>query len=232
MDYKKIHDAIIERARTRTLLDYKERHHIIPRCMGGDNSPENLVDLTAREHFIVHKLLCEIHPGNQKIFYGYYAMAHLNNEYQKRGYYIGAREFERIRLNHINNLKISMSGRQISEATKQKLRKANLGKKYTRSDEYRRNVSNAHKGKPKTEEHRKNLSIGHLGQIPWNKGKKLLPLTDEQKQKISNSLKGRVVTEETRKKISANHRGKITSEETKQKIRDTKLKNKMIGKHK
>ena len=61
MDYKKIHDAIIERARTRILTGYKERHHIIPKCMGGNDSAENLVDLTAREHFIVHLLLAEIY---------------------------------------------------------------------------------------------------------------------------------------------------------------------------
>jgi hypothetical protein len=61
MNYQKIHDQIIERAKTRVLIGYKERHHIIPRCMGGTNNKENLIDLTAREHFIIHLLLAEIH---------------------------------------------------------------------------------------------------------------------------------------------------------------------------
>jgi hypothetical protein len=61
MNYQRIHDAIIERAKTRKLDGYKERHHIIPRCVGGTNDLENLVDLTAREHFIIHLLLAEIY---------------------------------------------------------------------------------------------------------------------------------------------------------------------------
>ena len=39
---------------------YYENHHIIPRCMKGDNSERNLVLLTAREHFICHWLLCKM----------------------------------------------------------------------------------------------------------------------------------------------------------------------------
>ena len=36
---------------------YKETHHIIPRSFGGDNIKSNLVQLTAREHYIAHALL-------------------------------------------------------------------------------------------------------------------------------------------------------------------------------
>ena len=36
---------------------YYENHHIIPKCFGGDNNKDNLVLLTAKEHFIVHILL-------------------------------------------------------------------------------------------------------------------------------------------------------------------------------
>jgi hypothetical protein len=61
MNYQRIHDAIIERAKTRKLEGYKERHHIIPRCIGGTNDLENLVNLTAKEHFIIHLLLAEIY---------------------------------------------------------------------------------------------------------------------------------------------------------------------------
>jgi hypothetical protein len=41
---------------------YTEKHHILPRCMGGDDTKENLVRLTPEEHFFCHKLLCKIHP--------------------------------------------------------------------------------------------------------------------------------------------------------------------------
>lgn len=37
--------------------EYKERHHIVPKCIGGTNDKDNLIDLYAREHFIAHKLL-------------------------------------------------------------------------------------------------------------------------------------------------------------------------------
>lgn len=43
---------------------YKERHHIIPKCMGGSNAEENLIDLTGQEHFIAHKLLYLENPQN------------------------------------------------------------------------------------------------------------------------------------------------------------------------
>lgn len=40
-----------------------EVHHIIPKCLGGDDSPENLVKLTPKEHFLCHKLLTKITNG-------------------------------------------------------------------------------------------------------------------------------------------------------------------------
>ena len=98
MNYQKIHDAIINRARTRTLTDYKERHHIIPKCMGGTDTSENLVDLTAREHFIVHKLLCEIYPDNKKLNDAVWCMINLVNKNHKRGYVVSNREYEYLRI--------------------------------------------------------------------------------------------------------------------------------------
>ena len=52
MNYQKIYNQIIERAKNRQLEGYKEKHHIIPRCLNGNNDKENLVKLTAREHFL------------------------------------------------------------------------------------------------------------------------------------------------------------------------------------
>lgn len=66
--YTRIYFSIIESARSRVLPkdQYKETHHIIPRSMGGDNSFNNLVDLTAREHFICHKLLVRMTEGESR----------------------------------------------------------------------------------------------------------------------------------------------------------------------
>lgn len=57
--YTIIYNSIIERAKSRVLpkLSYKELHHIIPKSLGGSNSKSNLVELTAREHRLVHILL-------------------------------------------------------------------------------------------------------------------------------------------------------------------------------
>lgn len=47
MNYAAHYERLIERAKNRVLEGYRERHHILPRCMGGTNAPDNLVDLTA-----------------------------------------------------------------------------------------------------------------------------------------------------------------------------------------
>jgi len=62
MNYKLHYEKLIERARNRKLQGYKEEHHIIPRSMGGTDDKDNLVNLTAREHFVAHILLVKIYP--------------------------------------------------------------------------------------------------------------------------------------------------------------------------
>ena len=69
MNYQKHYDALISRAQTRTLSEYSERHHIVPKCMGGSNKKENLVRLTPEEHYVAHQLLVKIYPGNCGLIY-------------------------------------------------------------------------------------------------------------------------------------------------------------------
>lgn len=59
MNYQWHYEKLIETRRNRSLKEdeYYERHHIIPRSLGGSNSSENLIKLTAREHFLAHWLL-------------------------------------------------------------------------------------------------------------------------------------------------------------------------------
>jgi hypothetical protein len=45
---------------------YCERHHIVPKSLGGSNNSTNLVNLTAREHFIAHVLLTKFLEGQEK----------------------------------------------------------------------------------------------------------------------------------------------------------------------
>ena len=58
---------------------YYERHHILPRSMGGDNSSENLVTLTAREHFLAHWLLWRIHR-NREMGFAFWNMCNGNKK--------------------------------------------------------------------------------------------------------------------------------------------------------
>lgn len=67
MNYSTIYFSLINRAKSRLLTGYGENHHIIPKCLGGDDSPNNLVKLTAREHFIAHLLLVKLYPTNLKL---------------------------------------------------------------------------------------------------------------------------------------------------------------------
>lgn len=67
MDYGHHYDKLINRAKNRTFTGYTEQHHIIPKSMSGNNNPENLVRLTAREHFIAHLLLLKMYPNNYSL---------------------------------------------------------------------------------------------------------------------------------------------------------------------
>lgn len=56
---------------------YYEQHHILPRCCGGLDNPDNLILLTAREHFLAHYLLTKMYlntPYSYKLTYAFIIM--------------------------------------------------------------------------------------------------------------------------------------------------------------
>ena len=70
--YLNWYNQLVKKAKVRNLTKetsdcYVEIHHIIPRSLGGSNDKENLVVLTAKEHYIAHHLLSKFTTGNQKI---------------------------------------------------------------------------------------------------------------------------------------------------------------------
>lgn len=69
MDYSKIYNSLITRAKTRCVLGYNETHHIIPKCIGGSDAAINLVELTPEEHFIAHLLLVKIYPNKKGLIF-------------------------------------------------------------------------------------------------------------------------------------------------------------------
>jgi hypothetical protein len=189
MDYKKIHDLIIERAKHRVLTGYKERHHIVPRCLGGNNTKDNLVDLTAREHFIIHKLLCEINPGNNKLHYALWRMMNLQNKHHIRNYNISSYEYE--------------MRKQIQQERARELGLSNKGKKHSQETIEKRTTSlRGIQHSPETIEKYKKRPQSTKGvsrSTPWMIGKQH---SIETRQKMSDSKKGRIISDETKLKIS------------------------------
>ena len=78
MDYIKIYNSLIARGRARILPKetYLENHHIIPRCIGGGNSKDNLVKLTPEEHYLAHQLLTRMYPKSHGLAIAVLRMTH------------------------------------------------------------------------------------------------------------------------------------------------------------
>lgn len=66
------------------LSGYYEKHHILPKYMGGENKDSNYVLLTYREHIFAHKLLCRIYPDEPGNFISLYAILINTNKYHDR----------------------------------------------------------------------------------------------------------------------------------------------------
>jgi len=145
--YTRIYYQIIERAKSRTLAGYKEKHHIIPKSFGGSNKKENLVELTAREHFICHWLLTRMTEGllKGKMIYAVWMLATNNNPHQKR---------EKISSRKYEMLKRLMSEKEISDETRRKMGAGRIGK------------SPPNKGQKMSEEQKEKLRQANLGKTP------------------------------------------------------------------
>ena len=111
--YSKLYYEITYNAKKRSTEGYTELHHIIPQSMGGSNDKENLVDLTAREHFICHWLLIKMTESEDrsKMLYALNGMK-AENRYQQRYHTkITARVYEKYRIEHAENHSKRMKGR-------------------------------------------------------------------------------------------------------------------------
>ena len=176
--------------------EYHERHHIIPKCMGGSNDEDNLIDLFAREHFIAHKLLAEEHPDNGGLVYAWSLMTWAKRDYQDR-YIITPEEYEDARIALSESMKGANNpfyGKHHTEETRKKISESIGGK------------SHPNYGKPLSEETKKKISKANSGENAPNFGKRF---TEEHKQKIAKAQTGSLsynfgkhLSEETRKKIS------------------------------
>ena len=124
MNYKKIYNDLILKARfaNRRKLRmnninyiYYENHHIISKCLGGSDDKNNKVLLTAREHFIAHKLLVKIYPNNDKLFYAVWFMCTTRKD--DKEIKISSKEYETIRSTYSKNISKYLKGKYIGEAS-------------------------------------------------------------------------------------------------------------------
>ena len=125
MNYKKVYNKIIENRLNNPLdgTEYGEKHHIIPRSLGGSDEPDNLVRLTAREHFICHALLSEMY---EKETFEWYKMNHAimmmkaSSDEHGNNRYFNSRLYELKRKDFSKVMSESQSGRNNSQYGKVK----------------------------------------------------------------------------------------------------------------
>ena len=119
--YTRWYHGIIDRAQNRTLSEdtYTEKHHIIPRSLGGNDDQDNLVRLTAREHFVCHWLLTKMTDGanQKKMAYACKRMMHSAGPKQRR-YKINGRVYEQLK----NNLNEMLKNREFTDEWLTKLK--------------------------------------------------------------------------------------------------------------
>lgn len=203
---KFINNILSTRGRFACSNEYHERHHIKPKCLGGNDEEENLIDLFAREHFIAHKLLAKENPNNNSLVYAWSCMAFPNSSVQDR-YELSPEEYEEARI-------------ALSEARKGK----------PRSEEVKRKVSEKAKERYKDPAYHERMKQIAKDRCTDEFKRKI---SEKMKGKVSgenNPMFGRNHTEETKKKQSELKQGmyvgeknpfygKTHTEETKEKLR-------------
>ena len=180
--YTKWYYQLIDRARCRVMDGYIEKHHIIPKSLGGNNSKDNLAILTAREHFICHWLLTKMTTGQfrAKMIYGLCCIIQQRNLYQQDRLKITSKKYEQIRILISENLR----NRIFTDEYRQKLKDS--APRLPRSEEVKRKISETKKGVPRSEETkdkmrnrvcseetRLKMSLAKKGRPTWNKGLKI-----------------------------------------------------------
>lgn len=184
--YSRCYFSIVRSARARIYTGYTERHHVVPKSLGGSNDPENIVLLTAREHFVCHLLLPKFTVGDdrKKMVYARWLLCTKAGR-KERDYQVSSRAFATAReewaLSH--DFGSGMRGKRHNENTKSKISEAVTGEKNGKfgmrwakpsnrakqsSTEHRQKLSQAKIGKPRSEEAKAKIREG------WAKRKALL----------------------------------------------------------
>ncbi len=183
-----------------------ERHHIVPRSLGGTDDIENITFITPRAHFVCHWLLIKIHPAGEEHWKMLNAlrMMRAENPNQKRyNTKITSRVYAKLKEEYalLQSEKYKGSGNGF------------YGKRHT--EEVKQRISEANKGRIQPPEEKDR-------QIAAMSGRKREPFSAEWIQKLSDAKRGEKnnrygveVSAETRKKIGDKIRGRVQTEEEK-----------------
>lgn len=151
MNYLSIYNSIVANSlqsnrRKRKHADpnyvYYEKHHIIPKCMGGTDDIQNTVLLTAREHFVAHQLLIKIYPNEYKLVFALRMLCRNNNKNHVRN----NKEYSWIKTSIAKTLSISQKG------------KPSMGHKYQKGHTLSHGSNNGMYNKTHSQETRNKMS--------------------------------------------------------------------------
>jgi len=208
MNYQQIYNKLVSRIYKR--VGYVEKHHILPRCLGGTDEISNLIELYPEEHYLAHLLLCKIYPGNQKLLYATMNMttgSMTNNGKRNNKAYGWLRRQYAQSMSGDNNPARRIPNLQKEAAKKRKGQK--------RSEETKARMSIAQKGRTFTEETKYKMAEAA-------RNRPLISEETRQKLKLripNKGMLGRTMSTETKAKMSTSQQGKTMSEETKVKMK-------------
>jgi hypothetical protein len=213
--YEKWYATITKRGQERMLETYTEKHHIVPRSLGGSNAKSNITYLTAREHFICHWLLTKIYKEGEAYWKMLNALRIMRAENAKQNRYstkITSRVYENLKEEYarlqsekskgINN---SMFGKTQSSSAKEKISKANTGRVQPIEEKIKQKQAQIGKKRhPFSDEWKLNMSEAKKGE---NNNRYGVEVLDSTKEKIRQKALGRKQSEETIKKKADAIRG-------------------------
>lgn len=115
MDYEKIYFSIIENRKNNKFVGYTEKHHILPRSLGGSDEKDNIVSLSAREHYICHLLLTKMYDKGTneyyKMIHAYMMMCNAKSENHMREYKVNSRLYANYKIEFSKLMKIKQTGK-------------------------------------------------------------------------------------------------------------------------
>lgn len=233
MNYFHIYEQLVERGRNRdrSTLEYVEVHHIVPRCMGGNDDPDNLVALTLEEHFVAHQLLAKMFPHIDALIYAANMMGSRSN---KRYSWLKKQFVEREKATKTGQPRCPEACKKQSETMKAKFAAGAIHPRSgtTISEEHRKAISEANKGKTVPIEKRNSLE-GFVARYGEEEGAKRYEETNKKKRSMSlegfiaryGDEEGRVKYEERCEQLrqrTSPMKGKKHSEEFKAAMRKPK----------